>query len=600
MPTDYLAKDLDAVSAAHGGFGRALLFALIGFALGAGATFLAWRYNFLTLTAGAPEARRTTQMPAQRSGEPLADASSAPSDAKTAALRAAAVQGSARAQNDLGVVYQLGRGVEHSDAEALKWYRKAAERNFPLAQSNLGWMLENGRGVDKDPASAMFWYKLAAQGGDMNGQYNLALLYERGLGTARDRTLALEWYDKAARQGHAPARRAAAQVRAGLQQEAAAPDSATAPSAAGSVGTPIAAASSTDAAAVDASPGAATPSPPPADVGASRAPAAAPAPNARAALAASTALSLAIEVDNVFDGSGYSGTWHQRLSPAPANQLTYRAEQRADRVLVTPSSALHAPGAAIAAGKSVAQALQWQLPRLSLRIENPTTSALGITALEVRVQRSEPDRGALVFVPSETSAMLELENLGWGKAKAPELKLGFAPASEYDAIDPLAAATSATLKLDDFDESLRVALKDRAPAALGNAAATVFGSLSYATEAGEKHVLPFKALAHFDRALAQRRWRPRFFHHVLLPAGKTGVTSLPLALSVGPQRSAQVKLRVGSDRSARHEIVLELKGVDGALLASQLVELQIFVPRADAAAIASTPSPLKVLGSLSQ
>lgn len=566
---EFDSRDLEG--AGHGGFARALLLMLVGFALGAGATFLAWRYNFLAQTSSAASSGEAAQ-PLPPGGK-----ETAPGPAPVLSAETPTEPG---AQNDLGARYQHGKGLQQNDSEAVKWYRKAAERDFPLAQSNLAWMLENGRGVDKDSVSAFFWYKLAAQNADVNGQYQLALLYEQGRGTARDLNLALEWFEKVAQQGFAPGRTAAARVRVLLEQSTAA-----APTAPASVAAVEPAAASPRA--EDSPPALVSPSSPEAP----------PADSAAVAPAAKrdTALALTVDVDNEFDGAGYSGTWHQRGAAVPGNQVIYRAERRGDRVLVTPSSALHAagPDTAPIAAKTVSEALQWQLPRLLLNLQNATAAPLSVAALEVTVQRSELDRSALVFVPSETSAMLHLENIGWGKARHPQLKIGFAPAADYASSDARSAPTTETLELDDFDESLRVALKDRVPAALSGPAVTVFGRISYDGEDGGRRVLPFRTLAHLDRALAQRHWQPRFFHHLLLEAGKDGTTTLPVATSIGPQKSAQIKLRAGSERSARYQLLLTFKSADGAVLAAQPLDLQIFVPRSDAAGVMRNPSALK-------
>ena len=53
-------------------------------------------------------------------------------------FRPLAEQGNARAQNNLGVMYRDGRGVPHSDTEAIVWFRKAAEQGNAYAQINLG------------------------------------------------------------------------------------------------------------------------------------------------------------------------------------------------------------------------------------------------------------------------------------------------------------------------------------------------------------------------------------------------------------------------------------------------------------------------------
>ncbi len=67
-----------------------------------------------------------------------------------AILRAKAESGNADAQNDLGWMLDTGDGVPEDDAEAVKWYRKAAEQNHAVAQCNLGYAYANGEGVGKD------------------------------------------------------------------------------------------------------------------------------------------------------------------------------------------------------------------------------------------------------------------------------------------------------------------------------------------------------------------------------------------------------------------------------------------------------------------
>ncbi len=65
-----------------------------------------------------------------------------------------------------GVMYQNGKGVTQNDAEALKWYRLAADQGNAFAQGNLGWMYHNGDGVSQDYAEASKLYRLAADQGE--------------------------------------------------------------------------------------------------------------------------------------------------------------------------------------------------------------------------------------------------------------------------------------------------------------------------------------------------------------------------------------------------------------------------------------------------
>ena len=45
--------------------------------------------------------------------------------------------GDANAQYNLGVMYDNGYGILESDAEAIKWYRLAAEQGYERAQLHL-------------------------------------------------------------------------------------------------------------------------------------------------------------------------------------------------------------------------------------------------------------------------------------------------------------------------------------------------------------------------------------------------------------------------------------------------------------------------------
>ncbi|MBT6509262.1 MAG: sel1 repeat family protein, partial [Rhodospirillaceae bacterium] len=65
-------------------------------------------------------------------------------------------------QNNLGDIYYYGDGVEQDFTQAVKWFRLAADQDYPDAQHNLGEMYFNGEGVSRDYEQAHFWLSLAA------------------------------------------------------------------------------------------------------------------------------------------------------------------------------------------------------------------------------------------------------------------------------------------------------------------------------------------------------------------------------------------------------------------------------------------------------
>ncbi|WP_282184049.1 CHAT domain-containing protein [Azospirillum sp. OGB3] len=118
-------------------------------------------------------------------------------------FRLAAEKGNAQAQNNLGWMYEKGRGVPQDDAEAVRRYRLAADQGNATAQSNLGWMYERGRGVPQHDAETVRWHRLAAEQGDASAQNSLGWMYEKGRGVPQDDAEAVRWYQLAAEQGSA-------------------------------------------------------------------------------------------------------------------------------------------------------------------------------------------------------------------------------------------------------------------------------------------------------------------------------------------------------------------------------------------------------------
>jgi hypothetical protein len=119
--------------------------------------------------------------------------------------RKAAEQGNASAQYNLGAMYAKGDGVTKDAAEAAKWFGKAADQGNATAQYLVGAMYTSGNGVTKDAAEAVKWYRKAAEQGDADAQFVLGAMYATGDGVTKNANEAAKWHRKAAEQGHAKA-----------------------------------------------------------------------------------------------------------------------------------------------------------------------------------------------------------------------------------------------------------------------------------------------------------------------------------------------------------------------------------------------------------
>lgn len=82
-----------------------------------------------------------------------------------------------RAQIDAGKMKRgpAKRGGEKDHAEAAKCFRKAAEQGDALAQNNLGVCYHKGEGVEKDYAEAYAWYNLSSTTHEKAGKARDAL-----------------------------------------------------------------------------------------------------------------------------------------------------------------------------------------------------------------------------------------------------------------------------------------------------------------------------------------------------------------------------------------------------------------------------------------
>jgi TPR repeat protein len=109
-----------------------------------------------------------------------------------------AVEGDARAQGYLGMMYRRGLGVATDYAEAEKWLRAGAEQGNALANHRLGWMYARGEIAGQaDFTTAVTHWKAAAEGGNHQAQMDLGVMYWRGEGIPQDLVMAYSWLELA-------------------------------------------------------------------------------------------------------------------------------------------------------------------------------------------------------------------------------------------------------------------------------------------------------------------------------------------------------------------------------------------------------------------
>ena len=81
-----------------------------------------------------------------------------------------------QARNALGNLYYLGMGIERSYRDAALLYHAAASQGFAAAQLNLGHLYKQGLGVSKDAERAYGWYSQAHVAGSPWAEYYITQL----------------------------------------------------------------------------------------------------------------------------------------------------------------------------------------------------------------------------------------------------------------------------------------------------------------------------------------------------------------------------------------------------------------------------------------
>lgn len=115
-------------------------------------------------------------------------------------LQICAIHGDKRCQNQLGLWYEMGIGVEQDFENARKWYLESIKQDYPSAYYNLGLLYFTGKGVEKDLQKSIKYYTKGADLGHIDCQQELGLIYFRGIGVKKNSEKAIYWLNKSIEQ----------------------------------------------------------------------------------------------------------------------------------------------------------------------------------------------------------------------------------------------------------------------------------------------------------------------------------------------------------------------------------------------------------------
>lgn len=116
-------------------------------------------------------------------------------------FKAAADKGDAYAEYKYGEYLCQGKGTTVDKATAAAYLDRAAKKNIPNAIMMLGDLLYKGDGVQQDYAKAMSLYKLAAAKKHVAAAWNVGIMYKKGFGVKSNFLMAMQWLAHAASNG---------------------------------------------------------------------------------------------------------------------------------------------------------------------------------------------------------------------------------------------------------------------------------------------------------------------------------------------------------------------------------------------------------------
>ncbi len=102
--------------------------------------------------------------------------------------------GDARAQLNLGQMYEAGMGVPLDLAEAVRLYKASADKGYGPGMLAYGMALQTGQGTARNKPEAFRWLVKAAEQHVPEATYQVGYAYHEGEGVEPDMVEAMKWF----------------------------------------------------------------------------------------------------------------------------------------------------------------------------------------------------------------------------------------------------------------------------------------------------------------------------------------------------------------------------------------------------------------------
>jgi hypothetical protein len=222
---------------------------------------------------------------------------------------------------------------------------------------------------------------------------------------------------------------------------------------------------------------------------------------------------------------------------------------------------------------------EWELPQLSVKVLNNSAQSVMLTECIVDVATSVPDTEPVLVIAKDAVNGIMLINEGWGPVVDPALSFKIQAPVDRRKDE---TAERHTLDLQTFTADRMVRLNKFIPKALEDLPSLdVGGEIEYGP-AGKRKKTPFTTTM-LTRSTVEHLVPPSQQYDLGLTAGKAPESHrIPISHNLKPGEADQFVIRVTSDKSARYEMTVRIRRIDGEFLLEQRLILDLFVPRSAA------------------
>lgn len=279
--------------------------------------------------------------------------------------------------------------------------------------------------------------------------------------------------------------------------------------------------------------------------------------------------------------------------------VTYWWSGDDDRVRIAPDFPyrdLLARGSPVLSG---ATAINWDWPRLAVKVVNGSDQPIFLEEVRLTIERSEIDTEPIVMINS-LDLSLSIANHGWGPMVDPAIRIRIVEGEECTdttwrdySLAPLdlsggsvrwiGPVQEGTASPGDPGTTMRFNVREHLPPEFEDEwqPLCLVGTLDYRTEDDDERSLRFKTRISWPMATAASTSMvlPLGEYYIFLEAGASDTTiSRSIEIGVPPGEFAHFLLRVGTDRSAAFDLEVDLIAAGGKRIPAGDVRLEILTP----------------------